>query len=333
VSLVRGRRATWHPVPVTTDPTQLPPAGWYQDPSDARAQRWWAGTAWTAHVVYPEAQVNPQLPVQQIQSPNVQPQAYSTAVLLQGQQRAIDPTVVAPPQGRWGLWDIGWEALFFLGSLILTVIIGAGVALTDPNVMSGGDFDYQLAAGAWLLVILQGLSMIGMVGWPLIAAWFKGDGWRKSYGFVVNGRAWLVGGVGGVVTFGTMLVLTGVMSSIVGEPIDSAAGDAVSQITGTPLAYATFLAFIAVGAPFVEEILFRGLLWGAIVKRGWSPWLATGVSGVLFGLAHAEPLRALPLIAAGLLLGMIRHYAGLSASMFAHCIVNTIGVVALLLSP
>jgi hypothetical protein len=31
-------------------PTNLPPAGWYTDPSDAGQQRWWGGVSWTDHV-------------------------------------------------------------------------------------------------------------------------------------------------------------------------------------------------------------------------------------------------------------------------------------------
>ena len=35
-----------------SDPTSVPtpPAGWYPDPGDARALRYWDGAAWTAHV-------------------------------------------------------------------------------------------------------------------------------------------------------------------------------------------------------------------------------------------------------------------------------------------
>ena len=32
------------------------PAGWYADPSDPRAQRWWSGVDWTDHVHVPEAE-------------------------------------------------------------------------------------------------------------------------------------------------------------------------------------------------------------------------------------------------------------------------------------
>ncbi|MGW9631534.1 DUF2510 domain-containing protein [Agromyces sp. NPDC055520] len=40
-----------------SDPT-LPAAGWYPDPSDAAAQRWWDGARWTEHVA-PAAPVAP----------------------------------------------------------------------------------------------------------------------------------------------------------------------------------------------------------------------------------------------------------------------------------
>lgn len=222
--------------------------------------------------------------------------------------------------------------LFFIVGTALGVLLMIAMVLVNPDVLLGNDVNYALPQTAWMVTIAQGLGMAGLVGWPLVVARWKGEGWRRAYGFLVNGRAWLVGGVGGILTFLTLVILTAVMVKILGEPIDSAAADVVEKISNTPIAYGIFLLFIAIGAPFVEEIAFRGLLWGAIVKRGWSPWLATAVSGVVFGLFHFEPLRIVPLIAAGFLLGVIRHYAGLGASMFAHAIVNSIGVVAILLT-
>ena len=36
---------------MTNDLAQQVPAGWYADPSDATARRWWDGGRWTEHVV------------------------------------------------------------------------------------------------------------------------------------------------------------------------------------------------------------------------------------------------------------------------------------------
>jgi membrane protease YdiL (CAAX protease family) len=216
---------------------------------------------------------------------------------------------------------------------VVGIVVFIGVAALRPSVLNGTDLTYSDPLVAWMLVLTQGLVMAGLAGWPLIAGRWKGPGWRRSFGFVVNKRAWLIGGLGGIATFLVLLVLTAISSVVLGEEVDSAAAEVVSGMSDVTLAYAVFLAFIAIGAPFVEEISFRGLLWGAIVKKGWSPWLATSVSAVAFGLFHFEPMRLVALIAAGVVLGAVRHYAGLGASMFSHAIVNTIGVIALLLAP
>ena len=103
-------------------------------------------------------------------------------------------------------------------------------------------------------------------------------------------------------------------------------------MTGSSLAFVLFLLLIAIGAPFVEELAFRGLVWGAVVKRGWSPWWATVIAGVPFALFHVEPLRVVPLLAAGLVLGVVRQYGGLGGAMLAHCVVNAIGAIGIALA-
>lgn len=297
---------------MTTGLTPSPPEGWYPDPYDPGAQRFWDGGAWTQHVAFPETMGATVLPPTEHRKPS---------------------SVIAPPQGDWGLWDIGWTALVVAGMFVVGIVAFVGVAALHPTALDGQALVYSDPIVAWMLVITQGLVMAGLAGWPLIAGRWKGPGWRQSFGFVVNGRAWLIGGLGGIATFIVLLVLTAISSAILGEEVDSAAAEVVSGMADVTWAYVVFLLFIAVGAPFVEEISFRGLLWGAIVKKGWSPWLATSVSALAFGLFHFEPMRLVALIAAGFVLGTVRHYAGLGASMFSHAIVNTIGVIALLLAP
>ena len=126
-----------------------------------------------------------------------------------------------------------------------------------------------------------------------------------------------------------MVVLTDLTARILDEEVTSAGADAAESMTGSTVAFVLFLLLIAIGAPFVEELAFRGLVWGAVVKRGWSPWLATVIAGVPFALFHIEPLRVVPLLAAGLVLGVVRQYGGLSGAMLAHCVVNTIGAIGI----
>lgn len=296
-----------------TDVPATPP-GWYPDPTAPDLQRYWNGFAWTEST-----------------APRVMEPF--TAVPMGERAEPAMVGVYASPQGRWGLGDIGWLALVVVGTFVVGLVLALVGVAVDPDIFTdGGELNLGIATGAWLAVVSQGVVMAGLAGWPMVVARWKGPGWRQAFGFVASWRALWVGLVGGVATFLTLVVLTAVASAVFGETVDSAAAELVVDMEAVTLAYAVFLLLIAFGAPFVEEIAFRGLMWGAIVKRGWSPWIATAISGVAFGLFHFEPLRLVPLIAAGVVLGFVRHKAGLGAAMLAHCVVNSIGAISLLAS-
>lgn len=245
-------------------------------------------------------------------------------------ERAPVHKVYGQPSDAWGFGDVGWFVLCVCVTIVASVVVFLPVLFLAPDAFTDdGDVDGGSAAGSWLLTAAQVIFFAGMVAWPLIAAWRKSSGWRHAYGFVVSWRAVGIGLAGGIATLIAMTVLTNLTATLLDQEVTSAGADAALSMTGSTLAYVLFLLLIAIGAPFVEELAFRGLVWGAAVKRGWSPWLATMIAGVPFALLHVEPLRVAPLIAAGLVLGVVRQYAGLSGAMLAHCVVNTIGVIGI----
>lgn len=238
--------------------------------------------------------------------------------------------VYGQPSGNWGFGDVGWFVLWVIGTIVASVLIFVPVLLAAPEAFTDdGNVDGGSAAGSWFLTAAQAIFFAGMVAWPLIAAWRKSSGWRHAYGFVVSWRAIGIGFAGGIATLIAMTVLTSVTAELLDQEVTSAGADAALSMTGSTLAYVLFLVLIAVGAPFVEEVAFRGLVWGAAVKRGLSPWIATVIAGVPFALVHVEPLRVAPLLAAGMVLGVVRQYGGLGAAILAHCVVNTIGVIGI----
>ena len=90
-----------------------------------------------------------------------------------------------------------------------------------------------------------------------------------------------------------------------------------------------------VGAPFFEELFFRGLLLRALARLfgkvgGWvGPVAAVVLTGLLFGLAHAESLQLLGLAVFGVLLSALAYRTGrLGMSMFAHASFNLTAVAA-----
>jgi membrane protease YdiL (CAAX protease family) len=81
-------------------------------------------------------------------------------------------------------------------------------------------------------------------------------------------------------------------------------------------------------APWIEEIFFRGFLFGGLrVRWGWL--LAAVISSFVFSLAHLD-IYGIPVYAAiGFLFAWSYHHTGaLKSSMIAHAIVNfvTVGV-------
>ena len=93
-----------------------------------------------------------------------------------------------------------------------------------------------------------------------------------------------------------------------------------------------------VGAPFFEELFFRGVLLRALARLfgRWGRWvgpaLAVVVSGVLFGLAHAESLQLLGLATFGVILGAVSYRTGrLGMNMVAHASFNALALSAVVL--
>jgi len=102
--------------------------------------------------------------------------------------------------------------------------------------------------------------------------------------------------------------------------------------------YAAIVLATAVGAPFFEEVFFRGLLLRALARLfgrwgGWlGPMLAIVISGVLFGLAHAESLQLLGLAVFGVVLGAVSYRTGrLGMNVVAHASFNILALSAVVL--
>jgi membrane protease YdiL (CAAX protease family) len=98
-----------------------------------------------------------------------------------------------------------------------------------------------------------------------------------------------------------------------------------------------------VGAPFFEEILFRGLALRALTRlftpmaahptrrRAAGVVLAVVVDGLLFGLAHWELYQFAGLAAFGMLLAIVSYKTGrLGMNMVAHASFNLVAVLAVL---
>lgn len=100
----------------------------------------------------------------------------------------------------------------------------------------------------------------------------------------------------------------------------------------------TVLVTAVIAAPFVEEIVFRGLVMRGLLSRmGAVPAIA--IQGVLFGVAHVDPVRgegnlglAMILSGVGLVLGGSAYlFRRLGPTIVSHMITNTVAMTVALL--
>ncbi len=216
---------------------------------------------------------------------------------------------------QWGLGDVA-------GTLLAGLVVGAfaGVIMmvlrVDP--MHG-----------WALILSLTLPWLAYVLYPAMATKYKGNGLRIDLGLSITPAQVRLGIVGGLCSLAAA-ALAGLLSTKLFGPITSAAGDAGLNEHG--LVAITFAVLVMTAGPLVEEIVFRGLLLGSLLKREMAPTLALIVSAGIFSLAHFEPKRLLILFAAGLVMGEVRRRTGsTAASTITHIVNNTPAAITLII--
>lgn len=86
-------------------------------------------------------------------------------------------------------------------------------------------------------------------------------------------------------------------------------------------ALVTILAIVVI-APASEELLFRGLMLRPLAER-YGPGFALGLTSVLFGLVHGQPVAVAYATVAGVVLGTVAvRTGGVAAPLVVHAAVN-----------
>ncbi|MGH3613494.1 MAG: lysostaphin resistance A-like protein [Pseudonocardia sp.] len=207
------------------------------------------------------------------------------------------------------------EAIF----LVVSALVGAAV-LGDGTPSVGG-------IAAALLV-----PTVVAAGTALLVTWLRGNGPRVDLGLTWSWRDVGLGlgfGFGGL----ALTAIAGVVYVwILGPDASSAVGDIFDGRRSGLLAALLIGVIVVVIAPICEEIIYRGLLWGALEKLRVGPWIAFGVTTVVFALAHFELTRAPLLLVISIPIGLARLVTGrLLASIVAHQVNNLLPGVALVL--
>ncbi|MGE0307659.1 MAG: lysostaphin resistance A-like protein [Acidimicrobiia bacterium] len=224
------------------------------------------------------------------------------------------------------------------------------------------EFRPSIAVGAWAVSFVVGnigvLILANAVGWadvdsdrwplwlvaltfvPLWSALIASLVWvsrtfgsrrfRRDYGLEIRPSdvpiGLLVGVVAQLVFVQFLYELLGVFFDV--SSLEDQAKDLTDKASGLGIALLVLL--VVFGAPFVEELFFRGLVLKAFNSRI-NDTVALIVSAVLFALAHFQVLQFPGLVLFGMVAGYLAQRSGrLGPSIFAHMGFNAATVVVLI---
>jgi membrane protease YdiL (CAAX protease family) len=237
-------------------------------------------------------------------------------------ERRGGPRVPARPDRRWPYASWGWI------ELIPVAAMPFGIALLGEIVVFGM-FGWSGPGGMVLASLVQQVALGAGVWWWVRAR----TGSAAALGLWRGG--WRGGdvAVGAAVGFGAMLLSAAVimLTMYLVERVTGTSPGVDNPLDTYPDTWFAPIAILAVGfAPICEEVAFRGFLFGGLRRAMRFRWAAL-LSGALFGLVHADPIRFLGLSLTGVILaGLYERRRTLVAPIAAHLTVNLIAVLSLL---
>ncbi|HZD66648.1 MAG TPA: type II CAAX endopeptidase family protein [Acidimicrobiales bacterium] len=246
------------------------------------------------------------------------------------------PLFPGPRSSSWAI--LLAIAGFLVGSVISAILVAIVAAGAGIRITRGQPADVPIV----VIANLVGL-WVGLLGATVLASHRWGTG-HTGRDFGLRLRLWPDLPLGLVVGLGSQFVLIPLiylpfrpffpnLTKILARPAQTITGQAHG---GWLVALALF---IAVGAPIVEELFFRGLLLRALDRRlaglgrRLGPAAAVVLTGVAFGLAHGEGwILAVGLgVFGAVLAAMAEIFDRLGPSIVAHGAFNASTVAALAL--
>lgn len=215
-----------------------------------------------------------------------------------------------------------WQAL---GILVVTIFLEVAIAILLLG--AGLDLDSGDPRGYVIVVLATGIALSCVLA-------YKKLGYRQLFDPANRPFEAVVPPVAGPLVLYCLgaYVLTWEFENLTGRflPVsESTQQDLANLMSGGLPAIVT----TCVLAPVVEEMMFRGVFLRGFLHR-YPPWIAIGLSSLIFGLAHVDPGHALVASAMGVAFGWL-YYAtrSLWPSIIAHAVMNTGATVYTKLDP
>ena len=229
------------------------------------------------------------------------------------------PGPLFPARAAW--WVVPGAAA---GIVLAGVGSGIGVALTGSAKSATSDLLGE--AGLWVAMLATAV---------LVSSRYGSASLRRDYGLSVKA----VDVLWGVLAVAAALaVAQGVLLTFANTRYAGSNDQLLTQQQGHAVGLVVVSVIVALGAPFFEELFFRGFLRTALQAR-FGAHGAVWLQAAVFGLAHLGEASSkfgnvsvvLAMFGVGAVLGYTAKLTGrLGAGMVAHCMFNLVAVASLL---
>jgi membrane protease YdiL (CAAX protease family) len=236
--------------------------------------------------------------------------------LLQGKRSILATNSDVPWETPWD-WEIIWQVLilgfFFVGQLLLPVLFGLlGFNPANFTVRMKAFYvllSYLLLASGGLLVLYLSIKPF----LPVSEDWFR---------FKLRSN-WILWGLGGYLVALPVVIVVSLINQHLWQGQGGSNPILPLALEGRDsVALLIFFLTACVAAPVFEEIIFRGFLLPSLT-RYMPVWGAILASSLLFAIAHLSLSEVLPLLALGMVLGVVyTRSRNLLASMLLHGLWN-----------
>lgn len=219
---------------------------------------------------------------------------------------------------------------FSIGLTGSQLVLAAILAATHRTVEQVDELPLSLVA-----VAQMGL-WVGLLGVPVLATRRKGNGLVVDLHLRARlGDAWRGGGIGVLLQLVALPLLYWPLLELLDKGTSDLEGPAreLTDRADGALGIVLLVLIVGIGAPIIEEVFYRGLFQGALLKRGLPPAAAIAINATVFGLSHGQLLQLPALVLFGAVAGILAHRAGrLGPAIAAHIAFNMVTVLSLLLA-
>lgn len=220
------------------------------------------------------------------------------------------------------IWkSIAWILLYFALQILVVLIPVVVMVTRDPSLVDTLGNDLKTLA----ILAMWSINLASAVTIALI--WFnvRKEGRADKIGLFAPSKIPLAQTLGlGVALLAVSYVLTWAYSTYIipGVDMQGEIKALLAALPKTPVYFLLQFVAVAIAAPIVEELLFRGYLQTALSSRFGAP-VAILLASFLFALVHMQPYAIPALMLIGLTFGYLYHRTGsLKVNIALHVVNN-----------